>query len=199
MSAWSEVVSQAGLVAYPLLFVSFSLGAVICLRVNILRRGFSGSVSRLVERTLAIRPRLHDRRAQVVLRFIDEGAHLLLVHRPVVSRLDGLAERASRSLGGWRQLLRALVVTAPLLGLLGTVTGMIETFGSLHGGALALTGRGSVTGGISTALVSTQLGLAVGLPGLVFSRVLERREARRRAELFQARSILAEHVVGAAL
>lgn len=82
---------------------------------------------------------------------------------------------ARAQLAEGRDLLRALVASAPLLGLLGTVGGMVELFDGLHAGAQAV-GRGSVAGGISTALVTTQLGLVIAVPGLVVARALERRE-----------------------
>lgn len=60
-------------------------------------------------------------------------------------------------------VLGALVVAAPLLGLLGTVFGMIETFDavSLRSGDTAEL----VAGGISQALITTQVGLVAALPG----------------------------------
>ena len=66
-----------------------------------------------------------------------------------------------------------LAATAPLLGLLGTVTGMITTFD-----VIAIFGTGNakaLSGGISKALVTTQSGLLVGIPGLFMSRLLMRR------------------------
>jgi biopolymer transport protein ExbB len=61
-------------------------------------------------------------------------------------------------------ILAALTAVAPLLGLLGTVTGMIDTFNavSLVGGN---TGE-RVAAGISSALITTQFGLIVALPGV---------------------------------
>lgn len=86
-----------------------------------------------------------------------------------------LRDRAVEQLGRGREILRALVVAAPLLGLLGTVSGMVELFDALHGGQTTL-GQGSVAGGISTALLTTQLGLVIGVPGLVAARLLEQHE-----------------------
>lgn len=61
-------------------------------------------------------------------------------------------------------ILAALTAVAPLLGLLGTVVGMIETFD-----AVAVAGGGTaerVAAGISKALITTQFGLAVAIPGI---------------------------------
>ena len=65
-------------------------------------------------------------------------------------------------------LIRSCIVIAPLLGLLGTVTGMIDTFESiLRGGYIA-----EMSDGIRKALLTTQYGLAIAAPGLIAERVL---------------------------
>jgi len=69
--------------------------------------------------------------------------------------------------------LNVLAAVAPLLGLLGTVTGMINTFN-----ILTIFGTGDprmMSGGISEALVTTQLGLAVAIPVMLCHHMLERR------------------------
>ncbi len=74
------------------------------------------------------------------------------------------------------QLIAVLASVAPLLGLLGTVLGMIETFE-----VIALFGTGNakaMAGGISVALVTTQAGLLVAVPGLLVSAALMRRARR---------------------
>lgn len=55
--------------------------------------------------------------------------------------------------------LSAIVTVAPLLGLLGTVTGMIGTFGVLDNGG----GAAAITGGIGEALIATATGLCVAI------------------------------------
>ncbi len=62
----------------------------------------------------------------------------------------------------------------PLLGLLGTVWGMIEAFGAL-GAAGGQAGAGDLATGISKALVNTLLGLALGIVGLGFFGVCRNR------------------------
>lgn len=61
---------------------------------------------------------------------------------------------------------------APLLGLLGTVTGMIKTFN-----LITIFGTGdakSLSSGISEALVTTELGLIVAIPALILHGILSR-------------------------
>ncbi|QTH63042.1 MotA/TolQ/ExbB proton channel family protein [Psychrosphaera ytuae] len=70
-------------------------------------------------------------------------------------------------------LIKIVSVIAPLLGLLGTVTGMIKTFQ-----AITLFGTGDpklMAGGISTALMTTVLGLVVAIPTVVLSTMLNTR------------------------
>lgn len=70
-----------------------------------------------------------------------------------------------------------LVSAAPLTGLLGTVVGMLKTFN----GIAISTGSGTaglVAGGIAEALITTQTGLVIAIPGYVFiSQVKNRRGA----------------------
>jgi len=61
-------------------------------------------------------------------------------------------------------VLAALTAVAPLLGLLGTVVGMIQTFDAVAAGGGDTGTR--VAAGISQALITTQFGLVVAVPGV---------------------------------
>jgi biopolymer transport protein ExbB len=88
----------------------------------------------------------------------------------------------SRALARHRAAVRTITHVAPLLGLLGTVRGMIATFDAMAiGGGLAP--ADGVAGGIAEALITTQLGLLVAIPGLVVGRMLDQRERSRRTAL----------------
>lgn len=75
----------------------------------------------------------------------------------------------------YKKTIQTLVMVAPLLGLLGTVIGMIETFESLGGGQL-YSSSGGIAGGISQALITTQMGLLLSIPGVFASRYLNRKQ-----------------------
>ena len=88
-----------------------------------------------------------------------------------------------------KSLVRTLVAIAPLLGLLGTVDGMIETFDSL--GEMALFSQsGGIAGGISKALFTTQMGLVVSIPGLLIGRIIERRQQTIEIQLDQIQDLV---------
>lgn len=88
-----------------------------------------------------------------------------------------------------RSLVRVLVIVAPLLGLLGTIDGMIETFKSLGNMAL-FSQSGGIAGGISRALFTTQMGLAISIPGLMIGRMLERKQQNINRELDQIKDLV---------
>lgn len=87
-------------------------------------------------------------------------------------------------------LAQSIVRAAPLLGLLGTVSGMIETFEALGDMTLSSQGGGGVAGGISEALFSTQMGLLVAVPGLLIGRLLDRRQQVLQGELTKLKELL---------
>lgn len=78
--------------------------------------------------------------------------------------------------------LGVLITAAPLLGLLGTVAGMLVTFGGMASGA------GSepidvISGGISKALVTTQAGLVIAVPAAFLFALLKRQSESTHLEL----------------
>ncbi|MBP6125280.1 MAG: MotA/TolQ/ExbB proton channel family protein [Leptotrichiaceae bacterium] len=81
-----------------------------------------------------------------------------------------LAQTGKLENGIW--LLGAVVNTAPQLGLLGTVTGMITSFSALSSSE---TSSKLVAGGISEALYTTAFGLIVAIPALIFYNYFNRR------------------------
>jgi biopolymer transport protein ExbB len=85
-------------------------------------------------------------------------------------------------------LIAVLASVAPLLGLLGTVLGMIETFD-----VIAIFGTGNakaMAGGISVALVTTQTGLLIAIPGLFISGMLNRHANRLTVHLDEITTML---------
>ena len=101
-----------------------------------------------------------------------EEVHLALV---------ALIERRARFLG-------TLVTAAPLLGLLGTVLGMLKTFFGISSSAGSET-AGVIAGGISEALVTTEAGLMIALPGLFLVMIIQRQRHNLEARLARLESL----------
>jgi len=88
-----------------------------------------------------------------------------IMHEQIMSQIPYLEKNLS--------ILSVAAAAAPLLGLLGTVTGMIHTFDMV-----AIFGTGKVnllSGGISEALVTTEFGLVIAIPALLVHAYLARR------------------------
>ncbi len=180
---WLEA---GGLFVYPILAAG-ALGLILILE-RLLYLLFTQTPPSLIENVL---PRLErrdlDGAREVLGRSRAPTARVLLAgvesagksedERSAAMELALLAEapRMERSLS----LIGALAGVAPLLGLLGTVSGMIATFDTI---SAAGTGNPRLlSGGISEALITTQLGLMVAIPLLLahagLRRWVERREA----------------------
>ncbi|MEC9248355.1 MAG: MotA/TolQ/ExbB proton channel family protein, partial [Pseudomonadota bacterium] len=82
--------------------------------------------------------------------------------------IEEVGRHIAFDLARYLNILGTIAAVAPLLGLLGTVFGMIEVFTAITISGLGQSGE--LAGGISQALVSTAAGLAVAIPALMFHR-----------------------------
>ncbi len=87
------------------------------------------------------------------------------------------------------RVMKICVSAAPLVGLLGTVTGMLATFGALSSGAGGDKTMEMIAEGISEALITTETGLVIALPGLFFQYQLTRRFERYKAFLAHVETV----------
>ncbi len=101
-------------------------------------------------------------------------------------RMGEAVMRETPRINAYIPLLKIIAAVAPLMGLLGTVTGMIVTFQ-----AITLFGAGDprlMAGGISQALVTTVLGLCVAVPMLLLHNLVHMR-ARSLTEILQQKAV----------
>lgn len=88
--------------------------------------------------------------------------------------------------------LQIMINTAPLLGLLGTVLGMLTTFyGIALGGSESTTSI--VAGGIQVALITTQMGLCLAIPGYIFVYFLKQKVIDYESFLVRLESMTLQH------
>ncbi len=187
---WTTVrdyLAAGGYVMPPLVLVTLTLWFAIGFRWSLLRHARTRNVHRLVRMAeggdLGEPRSVLEEAVQGAVRLREAGGARLGDH--IEEAYAGLRSQ----LGRFRTTIGTVVVIAPVLGLLGTVTGMIETFDSLTEMAL-YTQSGGIAGGISQALFTTQLGLAIAIPGLIVRNVLERRQQRIEDDMVRARDIL---------
>lgn len=89
--------------------------------------------------------------------------------------------------------LSTLIAAAPLMGLLGTVIGMLGTFAAISMGGGAET-AGMVAEGISEALITTQTGLFIALPGIFLALIIRRKKYGVEAALARIESLSLTHL-----
>ena len=187
----SAYVRAGGVVMLPLAAVSLVMWLLIVDRALFFRRLRRKNMSAQVAWEHIRTGRMPDSKQY-------RGAVSLLVARFLLRRsgdreldrfiLDETVTSINRSLGAYLAVIGALAVIAPLLGLLGTVTGMIATFD-----VLAVFGAGNakaLAGGVSEALITTQTGLLVAIPGLYMKGFLDRRAHNLRRRVFRRWDII---------
>ncbi len=104
------------------------------------------------------------------------------------------AMKLRRGLDGRIAVIGVLAGIAPLLGLLGTVLGMIETFQ-----VISVFGTGNaraMAGGISVAMITTQAGLLVAIPGLLMSNRLRRSSDQLKNVVDESAALMMRHITG---
>ena len=104
------------------------------------------------------------------------GANPRISEADLRSTLEGAGRQAAHKLERYLAALATIASAAPLLGLLGTVIGMIEIFGAQSGNASNAGGNpAQLAQGISIALYNTAFGLMVAIPALIFWRYFRAR------------------------
>lgn len=106
---------------------------------------------------------------------IEYGKGALPDQRDVINRFSEMRNEHLSRIDRRRTMLAVFVGAAPLTGLLGTVIGMLSTFKGL---AISTGGQtvNMVADGISEALITTQLGLVIAIPGYVMLMLIEKRQ-----------------------
>ena len=186
-----SLMNAGGLVMWILFVLNLALWYGLGYRYLTLKRGTKGSVRRLVEK--------HEKRGteQKVRGILDKAtadavkaAEMAksLGKKPRNFVIDAMSPYMMQT-GTYSTLVKTIVILAPLVGLLGTVIGMIETFDALQSSAMFSQGN-SISGGISKALFTTELGLVVAVPGLIVGRILDKQEERYELDFEQIADVI---------
>ena len=193
-----DLINRGGWVMYPILICSLAgLGLVLerlwaLRREKVAPRAFLASVSGLLDR------RRYDEVAMISQPGESAAARLVSLALKLAGRRrtffkDSMEEAGRREAAELTSHLGALHLVAsisPLLGLLGTVSGMINAFNSIA--VEGIGNPGLLAGGISEALLTTATGLCVAIPALVLHRALTSRAESLTSELEDLSSDLME-------
>ncbi len=172
---------SGGPVMYPLTLVSVVALAIIVERLYVLRRSSfleSGTVAAITQlvagRDYAGAVDYCRRRSGPFPALV--GALVENRNAPYDELKEILEDKGRHELHGLQRGLPALatiVAGAPLLGLLGTVTGMIKIFSAISAQGTGITEK--LSAGISEALITTEAGLVIAIPALFVHAYLESR------------------------
>lgn len=197
--AW-EALRFGGPMVYPLLAIGVIALAIIidraaaygrCLRLPApmlaLVEGHSFDWSEVTQGLRALGPR------NAFARFL--GVIVDNRDRPIwwiESRASDEAGRIGKTLGRGLWVLETVVTAAPLLGLLGTITGMMEAFKII--GSSGLVAPAKVTAGVAEALIATALGLLIAVISLFAFNFFERARSEALDTMERLGSKLVDHV-----
>jgi biopolymer transport protein ExbB len=168
---------DAGLFAYPLLLCSVLSTFIVVERLIALRRSKvipSGLSDRLVAGEIPSEVDVGSVAGRIVAFYHDpksDAEQLKAFSRLQLSRMErGLF------------ILEVVVSAAPLIGLLGTVTGLVGVFDRISP-ETGMPEMGAFREGVALALTTTMLGLAIAIPSLAFNSYLGRRIETFEAQL----------------
>ena len=171
---WS-IIQAAGWPIWPLIIASIVALALIFERLYSLRQSMVAPAG-MVDRVLAefrqngVTPELLTRTAQQgpLGRILAAGLANVRSPRPVMKEaIEEVGRVVTHDLERFLTTLGTIAAMSPLLGLFGTVVGMIEIFGSQ---GAAGSNPIQLAQGISIALYNTAMGLIVAIPSMIFYR-----------------------------
>jgi biopolymer transport protein ExbB len=176
-----EIVRAGGPLMWPIILCSITAAAIILERLwtlqdkRVLPRELPQKVWQLIEAN-----QVNDK----VIAALEQNSPLgrLLAtglanrHRPremLMERLEDTGRHVVHELERFINTLGTIAGVSPLLGLLGTVTGIIRSFNAIEAGGMG--DPRALSGGIAEALICTVAGLCVAIPSLIFYRYLRGR------------------------
>ncbi|MCH6257096.1 MotA/TolQ/ExbB proton channel family protein [Puniceicoccaceae bacterium K14] len=163
-----DILKDAGIFVYPLTVCSLLGGFIIFERLFSLRRG-AILPTYLVENVVSAKDLKGDRHSSLG-RIIDYWHQ----HKKDDGAVKAYARLEVNRMERGLVFLEIIIGAAPLLGLLGTVTGLVTVFGNVSADT-GLPDPAAFTQGIALALTTTVIGLAVAIPCLIANGYLQRR------------------------
>lgn len=159
---FQHYIETGGVTMYPLILCCFTMWLLILFNLPVWKRPLVIETEELKKQYSTV-PKENVRHNRYVYDF--------LLSKSYRSSVKGLST------------VKLLATLAPLLGLFGTVTGMINTFESVS--IYGLGNPKALAAGISEAMITTQFGLLVALPGILFVFFLQRRAYRDHTKIKQ--------------
>ncbi len=189
-----ELFVAGGEIMWPIILVSFIMITVVVERILFIIRENGTREHEVVEKMLESVDRNDIEGALQIGKKSKDFVARILVY--ALSNKDNVLSafiRASnQELNRFQQgmaTLDTMITAAPLLGLLGTVTGMMKTFAALGSSDIS-SSTSAITGGVGEALIATMCGLAIAITGLLPFNYLNARAEEAKHEVADASNAL---------
>ena len=177
----AEIIDKGGVAIWPLLLLSIlALGTIIeriwfWWRVLLKEKLIFNSIIRAADRSWELVEEIvRAYRLHPIGNFLYAPLQLYNPEPEVFHlALEAAADEELASMKRGDKLLEAVIALSPLLGLLGTVLGLINSLGSIQISDLGTSSTTGVTQGIGESLISTAVGLVVAIISLAFYRLFQ--------------------------
>ncbi len=200
MQAAIEVLKHGGVIIYPLLVLALAALVVMLDKTIVYRRHarLPEHLRQLVESYGFSWDDLDRQVADLGMRnYFSRFFRVIMDNRTkpawwVESRAGDEAQQIEKSLGRGMWVLDTVITAAPLLGLLGTILGMMQSFKLI--GPDGLVNPGGVTAGVAEALIATAVGLLIALVALFGFNYLSRLQAQTLDEMERLGTRMLDHI-----
>ena len=164
------------LAIFSILGVAVTIEKIITLRLSrVVQRDIVNTIESVntpsdIPMAIKICERYHSPFANIIRTGLEESGEPMVIIRQA---MEDAGRRETKRLERYLVLLATVAAASPLLGLLGTVLGMIKVFSVI---SIAGVGQaGLLSGGIAEALITTAFGLSIGIPALVAYNLVDTR------------------------
>jgi biopolymer transport protein ExbB len=189
-----ELFAAGKIMMWPILIISFIGVTVAIERVIFIIRENASREPEVVEKILEL-VEAQDVDGAIALgkKSKDYIARILtyaLTHRDQ-SLANAFIRASNQELQRYQQgtaILDTIITAAPMLGLLGTVTGMMGTFGAMTGDLASA--MGNITGGVAEALIATACGLAIAILSLFPFNIVNAKAEQAKHEISDAQNAI---------
>lgn len=190
-----ELFTHGGPIMWPILLVSFIMITVVVERIIFIIRENGSREPEVVEKmlenaekgdiegALQIGKKSKDFIARILVYALSHKEH------SISNAFMRASNQELNRFGQGMATLDTVITAAPLLGLLGTVTGMMATFAALGEGDIS-SSTGAITGGVGEALIATMCGLGIAIMGLLPFNYLNARTEEAKHEVGDAANAL---------
>ena len=190
-----EILHSAGFMLYPLAALSVAAVFLIIFYLLTIRQGavvsdkFMNAADALIRKQdylglLAICNRHNEAIARITEKTLDFATKNPTATFEEVREVTGAEGSRQSSLLYQRITYLAVIGSiAPMVGLLGTVIGMIKSFRAIGGIKVAADMQTALAGGVSEALLTTAAGLIIGIPAMIFYSLFSGRVQRLISEM----------------